>query len=103
MRYINFGSLDKRELALRFFGPYNFHSWWRYELFSKYSYRWWWVNHSEQNHRCYCPVGRRLDFSLAAFGFGFVVFYSRYGGDVPCDCDKALDALDAAEIRETPK
>lgn len=88
-----FGSLHKRQIHLRYWGPWG----WR-ALISKYEYRAWWIHHRNENHRCYCQVGRLLDFSLCLAGFGFVVFYSSFPPkEIPCHCDWVSEHLDEIE------
>ena len=105
----NFGRLSKRQLTLRVwpssafesFGNDGFHfdwrrlfnpaNWWR-AIRSRYNWRFWWAHMPGGNHRCYCVTdrGRMLDVSLVLAGWGFVAFYSHFGGEVPCQCDEVM-------------
>lgn len=131
MRDINFGKLSGRQMTLRLFAPSYFERWdydssrygswnvrlspwkllnplaWWKSIF-RGRYDWWWVHHPDCNHRCYCPVGAMCDFSLVVAGWGVVVFYSYYGGEVPCHCDKVISELfpdedDEAEFESNPQ
>ena len=109
MKDITFGSLNKRQLHLRVFSSSQFERWtgekivfaplrlfnplcWT-KAIVRGDYRFWWNYHPNCNHRCWCQEGTMLDFSLVAAGFGLIVFYSRYGGAVPCTCDKIIKEL----------
>lgn len=79
------GSSNKRQVMLRVwtFNP----RWWSHWN------RPWFVWHRNCNHRCYCPCGTVIDFGGAAFGIGFIVFYSQYTGEIPCTCDKITEEM----------
>ena len=51
--------------------------------------------------RCYCQGGRTLELTLAAFGFGAIVTISRWRGELPCPCDRALDELISDDARQS--
>lgn len=79
MNDINFGQSHKRQVTIRLFRQH-----WKHFRLP------WYVWHSNTNHRCYCNIGTLFDFGAAFFGFGFIVFYSNFGGEVPCVCDKVI-------------
>ena len=44
-----------------------------------------------RNGRCYCPgMGWHHDLKIVLFGYGVIVWVSRYTGEVPCECDKMI-------------
>lgn len=107
MKEIIFGNLDGRELTLRITVPPQMERWdgsalvlsWRKLLIPRNWWRsalcrgnWslWWRRFPGMTHRCWCPTGSMFDASLRAAGWGVVIFYSRYDGDVPCECDKVI-------------
>lgn len=107
MTEIRFGNLNARELDLRFYAPLVFTRWiegewtvsvwkllnpanWYRAIFSRWNYGFSWTHHRNNNHRCYCPVGRLFDGRICIAGFGVSWFYSRYSGEIPCTCDKVF-------------
>lgn len=110
MRDITWGSISGRQLTLRLFAPSYFERWdeergyrfspWRLlnpaawlRAIIRGRYDWWWGNHPNCNARCYCRVGRMLDFSLVVASWGFFVFYSNYTGEIPCPCDNGMSEI----------
>lgn len=117
MRDFNFGHLAGRQLTIRLFAPGYFERWtehsgirfdpWRlinplawWKSIFRGRYDFWYSHCPGHNHRCYCPVGTMLDFSLVVAGWGFVVFYSYYGGEIPCYCDKVIAEIFGEEEDE---
>lgn len=93
------GSIDRRQLTLRWLAPFEFrHNWWRV-LDPR---AWWraarsrdnweldWSCHDDVSHRCYCPEGWLCDGRLVVGGFGVIWFYSSYTGELPCPCDQVV-------------
>lgn len=124
-RDFRFGSLEKRQLHLRFFAPLSFD---HYDIERRecvfvprrlLNPRAWWsavknavrfprINNSfsirritECTHRCYCPTGSSIDGRIWLMGFGVNIWYSHFRGEVPCPCDIALAELDAEMEAET--
>lgn len=110
MADIHFGSIDSRELHLRFFAPQAFYAWdgrdfrlsvwrllnprrWLKAAICRCSWRIWCKRWSGMNHRCYCQTGVMCDGTVVLCGFGMLWFYSRFDGDIPCWCDRALENL----------
>lgn len=112
MKYHNgefhFGSLDRRQLHLRFFAPNCFC---RYtgdgfkfaplRMLNPRNWHWYLLKgfafsarrFSGLNHRCHCPVGYTIDVNAVTFGFGVWAFCSYYNGPVPCWCDKVIGSI----------
>jgi hypothetical protein len=108
-----FGSLDNRELTLRWISPFAFDRWtgrqWSFSwrellrwrswrcylkaLFNRESWRVGFKRFQRSTHRCWCPDGTMIDGECVLFGFGFIWFYSHYTGEIPCTCDKAIAEL----------
>ena len=80
------GDLDLRELTVHWVRPWR---WWR-SIFRRSEWFIRVVHHRFCNHRCYCPVGSRFDLNVRVAGWGFVAWWSHYGGPVPCECEKAV-------------
>ena len=99
MSEFNFGNLDKRQLCIRMWSGHGESL--RCRLLGRFSHTATWVHHRHQNHRCYCATGRLLDFGLTIFGVGFIAFYSRYDGKIPCGCDDVIEAREA--LLQEPK
>jgi hypothetical protein len=111
-----FGSIDGRELHLRFCMPLLFtewtdpsfrlawrellrpRNWWRVAR-SRYSWRMECSRWDNMNHRCYCTSGCMIDGCIFACGFGVLWWYSYFDGKIPCPCDEALEAL---EVESAP-
>lgn len=110
MKDLNFGSVNSRELTLRFWMPYEFQEWcdgvfrlapWKLldplRWFRTATYRNSWLvecyRHTESTHRCWCPTGSRIGGAIVICGFGVRWFYSHYTGEIPCPCDLAMDEL----------
>lgn len=111
MHEITIGNINKRQLHLRFFVPFEFLSWhnseWRLDWRELFKPRNWWKSVFRRSgwslwqrhcwhgtHRCYCPHGHALDVGITIAGWGFIMFYSRYSGEIPCTCDKVLAELE---------
>lgn len=100
----NFGSLDHRQLCLRFSAPWYFDTW-RSMLRLRYwrvAIRDWevWFDRFPFPHRCYCSDGYSMDGSICICGFILNVWYSFYNGEVPCCCDRALAEWEAENEAE---
>lgn len=106
----NFGSLDSRQLCLRFSAPLTFCEWsghgWSVRWLSMLDpAKWWrWLRYHERSmfwmrryphssHRCYCHDGLMFDGNVGLWGFGMAWFYSSFWGAIPCHCDKVLEEL----------
>ena len=105
------GNVDSRELTLRPITPLQMCEWhpirgFRFTARSLLVPRNWWKTakdrwswcwelrfYRDSNHRCWCAVGRRVFWRVVVCGFGFVIFYSRFTGSVPCPCDKAIEEV----------
>ena len=115
----NFGRLSKRQLTIRPIVPFAFERWdgdtyrfsWRCVLNplrwiraarDRWGYRFWYSYMPGGNHRCYCLTegGRMFDLSIVVGGLGFVLFYSHFGGEVPCPCDEALSEIRGEDVDE---
>lgn len=113
----NFGSLNSRQLCLRWSAPIQFSRWtddgFRLSFARLFNpVRWWraaldrwnWSfqisRHSEVTHRCYCPTGSLIDATISVFGFRLNAFYSHYTGELPCCCDKAVQEMYAEDESE---
>lgn len=110
MSDVIFGSIDSRELHLRFFMPLTFREWdndrFRFAPLRLLNpLRWWrtatvrdnWRlglrRHVGANHRCYCQSGTAINGSVVICGFGVLMWYSSFTDDVPCPCDVAIEEL----------
>ena len=107
-----FGSLDRRQLHLRWFVPLAFCRWTPERAFQLdvprlFNPGYWcrWCRAARERHgwrfgfsgirrgctcRCYCPDGLSIDFRIALAGWGLNAWYSHYWGDVPCTCEIAV-------------
>lgn len=109
------GSINKRELRLRWIVPWVFKVWdshYRDATWFRGSFlfapgrmwhpiRWWKAITQKASwsfacnrivgatHRCYCATGSLIDGRIILFGFGVVWFYSHFTGEIPCSCDEA--------------
>lgn len=110
MADVIFGSVDSRELHLRYFAPLTFQVWDQggfriAPLRLLNPLRWWrtatvrdnWRlelrRHVDANHRCYCQSGTSIDGAVVICGFGLLFWYSNFTDDVPCPCDIAMERL----------
>ena len=122
MRDFKFGSLNKRHLHLRTYTPIELCRWnvakqtFRFSPLRLLSWRAWksliaahrlrTMNEISVRRnlgltcRCYCPDGSSIDCRFVLLGFGLLVWYSRYNGEIPCSCDRVIAELDAES--ETP-
>lgn len=110
MRDTIIGSLDGRQLHLRWIMPLTFEAWdsdrgefrfsllrllspvrWWLAIFDRYGYECWWRFYRDSNSRCYCPVGSSFRADVKCAGWGVIVRYSHYTGPVPCCCDIAWE------------
>ena len=106
----HYGSLNGRELTLRWHVPFSFREWvngrWYFAPIKMLNpVRWWRAARDKWNwrmrcrrlvgatHRCYCDTGSMIDGSLIVFGFGVTWFYSHFTGSVPCPCDEAIEEM----------
>ena len=113
----NFGSLDGRELTVRWIVPFHFSVWkddaWRFAPVTmlnpmlwwraargKMNWRLWWRHWHGATHRCYCDTGSMFDCSLVLCGFGVILFYSHFTGDVPCPCDVVIEEMHKSDIQD---
>lgn len=119
MTELRFGSIDKRELCLRFFAPYCFQrftptgfrfaplrllnpvNWWR-AIGPRDNWELHWHRHNNATHRCWCDEGWLFDGNIRVAGFGVVWFYHKYTGKIPCPCNEAMDEVFGDEECEVP-
>lgn len=105
-----FGSIDGRSLHLRWDVPWQFRRydggghrfapwrlldprrWWR-SVFNRHCYLWSVYGHRNCNGRCWCPVGEICNANIHFAGWIIQWFYSHYTGEVPCCCDRAIEAM----------
>lgn len=84
----DFGSLDRRHLKVRVFSPWY---WWRPNF--HHTATDFWFNPKWGPSRCYCVEGSGLTLRISVFGYGFVLWYSNYTGELPCSCDVVMDEI----------
>lgn len=112
-RYLNnlyVGSLDDRQLHLRWFVPFVFEEWtdrgpilscrklanplnWLRVIFRRDSWEIWWRRYTHSTSRCYCETGWKFSGGIRIAGWHLQLFYSHFQGETPCPCDQAMDGL----------
>lgn len=111
MNEINIGSVNKRQLTLRWYLPREFERWdfdrgfffaplrmlspvrWWKAATSRHNWAFECKRHVGVNHRCYCATGSLIDGRIKICGFALCWWFSDYRGPVPCWCDKAIVEL----------
>jgi hypothetical protein len=116
MRDLNLGSINGRQLCLRFFAPLALAEWrsvggfsfsWRRFLtpsrllrttFTRSNWRFWAHRCNWATHRCWCSTGSLCDGNVTIAGFGVTWFYSHFTGETPCPCDVVSTEVEIKEM-----